>query len=706
MEPPPPNLHRQKQRRVPERERKRVVRACDGCRRQKERCDGGVPCRRCVRLRRQCGFLSPPMRQPNPSPGPSASSARAPSRDSEELTKRVGYMERLLRHYIGDINLDLDNLHRLSEAVNDKDRLTARGEEPGSGESDFTGVEKESFTVQPLENNTTHYSGEFSHWNFSMRIKQWIEECVPEQGRNDAPGVTNFLNFKEYYRAEELQSSEAFTALASLPPRHIANFLVQVFFKHARTNYVYVEKAWLLDKIDVAYENAASLSRRDVGTVCIIFIVLAIGTQYAYLERLAESGPGDNPAQDAAGPFSEDSIGIMFYQQACRLVPDVITSASLESAQACLLIGIYTLPLDASGLSYIYLNLAVKLGIQNGMHRRYTGEGFDPALRETRNRVWWAAYTMERRVGIFHGRPVSIPSADVDAEMPVQRPDDPPAHVAAMLATLQLHDILGKISREISGLRTQTKQGAIDTLGRLVDLKNAVHGWWHSLPHDAFCKDPAPHSCVDRAGMHLKLEFCLVRMFTGRPFISPQAHPRNSSSSSSSSGSSSSLADRAADSRSILVSDCVAAALAVIDACKVLRGSVGLARASYTEFSACRAAVLVIVTQCLQERTEALRQSLRDGVAMIKIMSAGGESARSEASLIEVFERAILRLYAAAGVGSSAESDYARFKQWEMLWKISGSPGPGANAGTGAGAGVAGARRRTQQRLQGFPTRA
>jgi hypothetical protein len=31
---------------------------CDGCRRQKERCDGGVPCRRCFRLGRQCDFTS------------------------------------------------------------------------------------------------------------------------------------------------------------------------------------------------------------------------------------------------------------------------------------------------------------------------------------------------------------------------------------------------------------------------------------------------------------------------------------------------------------------------------------------------------------------------------------------------------------------------------------------------------------------------
>jgi hypothetical protein len=53
---------------------------------------------------------------------------------------------------------------------------------------------------------------------------------------------------------------------------------------------------------------------------------------------------------------------------------------------------------------------------------------------------------------------------------------------------------------------------------------------------------------------------------------------------------------------------------------------------------------------------------------MIKEMSAGGESARSEASLIEVFERAITRLDATVD-SSGRETDYSRFKKWELLWK-------------------------------------
>lgn len=181
-----------------------------------------------------------------------------------------------------------------------------------------------------------------------------------------------------------------------MPPRYVAEFLVQAFYKHAETNYFYVERGWLTEQIELIYQNPGALSRREVGTLCMIWIIFAIGTQYAYLDSV--TGRDAHGKSDDSSPFSEDTIGVMFYQQACKLVPDVITVASLESVQAILLMGIYTLPLDASGLSYIYLNLAVKLAIQNGMHRKWPAEGLDPYVRETRNRVWWTAYTTEKYV--------------------------------------------------------------------------------------------------------------------------------------------------------------------------------------------------------------------------------------------------------------------------------------------------------------------
>jgi hypothetical protein len=126
--------------------------------------------------------------------------------------------------------------------------------------------------------------------------------------------------------------------------------------------------------------------------VAVIF--LAIGTQYAHLESSNRSTVISSEPQDSW----ELDIGTAFYQLVAKLLAEIIHSGSLLSVQACLLLGMYNLPLDASGLGYIYLNLAIKLAIQNGMHRKSRLGAFDPATEEVRRRMWWTAYCMERYV--------------------------------------------------------------------------------------------------------------------------------------------------------------------------------------------------------------------------------------------------------------------------------------------------------------------
>ncbi|EHK41952.1 hypothetical protein TRIATDRAFT_29615 [Trichoderma atroviride IMI 206040] len=624
-----------------DRERKRAARACDGCRRQKERCDGGVPCRRCFRLGRPCDFTA---RASADSESQAGSGVRPGAiASAADQAKRLEYLERIVQGYVGSKDaLDLEALKDLAEAT-DKRRDSTRPADISSQSSEFDGVD-EKFEMRPLHGNVTHYSGEFSHWNFSMRIKKWIDQTVTNDSLNQPS--KSATSFKEYYRAEELQSnSEILGSLSLLPPRPIADFLVYSFFKHAQTNYFFVEQEWLRAKLNLAYENPGSFSRRD------------------------------NPTEKGTGAFTEDAVGILFYQQACRLLPDVITVSSLESVQAVLLLGIYTLPVDASGLAYIYLNLALKLAIQNGMHRKYPVENRDVRIVETRNRVWWSVYTIEKRVGIFHGRPTSISSTDVDADYPIHLPElwssTTPTDTAHLLATFELNQKLSRMSQEITILRSLPKHDVPEGLKRLLGLHRELKGWWESLPNDIFCKEFTSQSTLSRQHMHLHLEYCLVRMFVGRVFIFPEAGFKDGSSPATSANGPSSASLSRKGTRSTLVADCTEAALSIIDTCRSLRNSIGLARASYTEFSSCRAALLVITTQCLSQKTYMFRQALRDGLSMLKEMSTGSQSAHSEMSLIEAFEQAIANMNAQELTATSivSESEYAKFKKWEQLWK-------------------------------------
>jgi hypothetical protein len=244
-----------------------------------------------------------------------------------------------------------------------------------------------------------------------MRIKSHIESQIHEPKKQVSFTVASIYictlctfaelkNLQDYNpnsdfpRARQLQSGNDHlsTAISSCPPRHIAGFLVKTFFKFAETHYFFVEEAWVYERLESLYNDPQSfIGKGNEVAISILLTVFAIGTQYAHLESL-----GQDSDRGSRSKFSEDDVGAAFYQQAIRLLPEIIEISSLESVQACLLFGYYALPVDASGLGFIYINLAMRLGMQNGMHRKCKTETFTQTMIETRNRVWWTAYVLER----------------------------------------------------------------------------------------------------------------------------------------------------------------------------------------------------------------------------------------------------------------------------------------------------------------------
>ncbi|KAJ5991193.1 hypothetical protein N7522_011400 [Penicillium canescens] len=670
----------QKRPRVAEENRKRAVRACDGCRRVKEKCEGGVPCRRCVRYSRQCNFTHIDPNEKSRSTSASLlDRAAALSRNEIAEAERVHIMERLLSHYMPNIRFDIQSLRQAAEDLKSKHRdagSDAVSTRADPNELEDLAIDEEDFTIKAMPDNTTQYSGEFSYLNFTMKIRKKIDEWM----KTAAPEATSEVEpFEERWRSTQLQSGSPLisSSITCLPPRYVADFLVQIFFKYAQTNNFYVEEDWLLEKLAICYNDPESLSSDDAGAVCSILMVLAVGTQFAHMESSTPVNclpSGSTANQDHH--FSEDEVGLTFYQFASKLLPDLIATASVRSVQACLLIGTYLLPLDTSGLCYTYFGLALKLAVQNGMHRRYHGEGLSARMIEVRNRVFWTAYTIEKRISILHGRPSSLSDPDVDGPLPVDFPGLMPAHQVSnhtnMVALITLTLKLGQVSNEITSLRKYRRGQQQDCLERLLNLRKNLVDWWATLPEEISCRDLNPTGPLFRSNVHLKLDYCLTRVFIGRPFLfsnikgiyqtPSQAPPFKGSSGLS-------------KNRATLVTDCVEAALEIIDLCRLLRDEKGLARASFTEFSSCRAALLVILAQGLTKRTERLGAALEQGISLIKIMSMGVGSARSAVSVIEALERAIRRLEAWSEThpdinnGGGVESAYDRFKNWEMLWK-------------------------------------
>lgn len=213
--------------------------------------------------------------------------------------------------------------------------------------------------------------------------------------------------------------------------------------------------------------------------------------------------------------------------------------------------------------------------------------------------------------------------------------------------------------------------------------KNELEAWWATLPEEVR-GGRSQSEAQFRSAMHNQLEYCLLRMFIGRPFLLgrniPGPEPNSSESSREGKSSTDGIQKRNAD-RQHLVECCIRTAKEALDICKSLRDNgPGLARASYIEYSSCRAALLVLIAYSIQNQTNPFRQHLRGGLDMIREMSTSGDSARSEVRLIETLESALVRLHlfntqrhgegetTSLAQGGSA-SGYENLKQWESLWK-------------------------------------
>lgn len=179
-----------KRRRVADSVRVRAARACQRCRRLKEKCDGRHPCQRCSRSGRSCefapvaaGFTAPAAssfstRQPRASShahaaapasvrsageGSSGGGGGGGGGDDSRSEERVRCLESLVQHLLGNVPMDLSNLRRMSDKVRQRPAPASEvgDERPEPEYLDDLALEDENFTVKTLSQSIARKSQSF-----------------------------------------------------------------------------------------------------------------------------------------------------------------------------------------------------------------------------------------------------------------------------------------------------------------------------------------------------------------------------------------------------------------------------------------------------------------------------------------------------------------------------------------------------------------
>lgn len=115
-----------------------------------------------------------------------------------------------------------------------------------------------------------------------------------------------------------------------------------------------------------------------------------------------------------------------------------------------------------------------------GLHRSHACDAkFTPKVLETRRRVWWCAYVLDRWIAATLGRPLTISDADCDVEVPSSSDENS----AFLVHFIRVSAILGDVLRVICSPRARgfcDKRFGIDKVCQR--LEEILHDWEKSLP--------------------------------------------------------------------------------------------------------------------------------------------------------------------------------------------------------------------------------
>ncbi|KAF4345768.1 thiamine repressible regulatory thi1 [Fusarium beomiforme] len=650
---------------------RRTTRACDDCRRLKEKCIGSMPCNRCKYFGRPCQF-SEKFRRSRVSRITSAqtdkvAAVEVPSKNVSVYSeaKRIQALEHIVRHYTGLEEFSIEKLETvitdLSSLMNEEDLADVIEVEIENDHVSNDGKDCASIDTVSTAN------AEFSHQEFSRRIQKKVKDELDDFEYEDS-GADTAVSDKASPSRILSRDSAVLEAVSLFPPAPSALVLLRVFFEVAQTNYFYIDEETLRQCLDQFYSYPTHVDKEDASWVSVALMVFALGTQFSHLYQSSVRGSNRELMRDAHEicQTMDDTIASIFYRKATNLIPDILAMGSIESVQAFLLFGIYVLPIDPAGLSCTYFGIAIKVATQFNLHQKTTRDA-SPREVELQKRVWWTAYALERRICILHGRPVSISRLDIDANLPIDLEElQPKERINTFqnnMAMLKLTIFMEDARDGILALKSKDKAQKLRSFQNIAHLKARLRSYWQSLSEETFCRDLTPGKPLFRSNVHLFLTYHLIHILIGRSFILDELNINTKDTPSA----------EWTKLRKELVNDCINSAVATFHLCQTLHDESSLSKSSYTEFSSCCAAVLALVAKCVSDRNSSCKDACKKGMELLREISTGVFSTSGEKRTVEGLEIAFERLNHAKGRDSAGRLDedgYLQFRNWVAMQQI------------------------------------
>ncbi|RDW86249.1 Zn(II)2Cys6 transcription factor [Aspergillus mulundensis] len=464
------------------KDRIRVTRACDHCKKKKLRCSGTLPCSLCQRSQLKCEYTAGYTRGKVP-PVPIAAS-----------------MDDAVQHREKSTNSSIDSLSPSNPQAAAQNvllqpekqiNLPSSGNSPEPHQTDMEG----------------HYVGPASGVSFLIRVQKRLHEHI------SFPRTTPIFSFGD---APLPKYDPSFLVI---PPKDEAKGLLDRYFDFAFPTHRFLHQpqaeAWFED----FYRDPAVADSPKPGAMAIRALLLMV---FAHAKQcLPDSDKSLGSCVNSAVYFAASE-----HHLAAETGPVRLTSVQARLAQCFYLLG-HSRINHCWSLFGTTARLAIAIGLHRG-RRRDLKENF--VELECSKRVFWCMYSLDNYLSAALGRPRIFHDDEIDQELPAIANDHQitSSGVAPAASSVQsimlapvyhakLSKIISGILRDLYGIRRTTLQSQAAAATRHgADLAQ----WRHKI--SAFVDLPSVDMLMltyQRQYTVLNLAFYHAQILLYRPFI-------------------------------------------------------------------------------------------------------------------------------------------------------------------------------------------
>ncbi|KAJ5648778.1 c6 transcription factor protein [Penicillium lividum] len=195
---------------------------------------------------------------------------------------------------------------------------------------------------------------------------------------------------------------------ASLPPRHAADHLVEVYFQYRTPHLPIIDRSQVNKALENAYiskDNDQPLNKSADKDKFIAYIVFAIALCDV------SNASGGRPAQSQG-----------CFRSAISFIENLITysESDVETLRCVLLLAQFVALCPSWGSLWHLTGTALRLCIDIGLHWESEEQAInmDPKLLHDRRCLWYSTYQLDRSLCITLGRPLGIIDESTQVQLP------------------------------------------------------------------------------------------------------------------------------------------------------------------------------------------------------------------------------------------------------------------------------------------------